>query len=87
MGAYELLVDMGAVPRSAKNLGLEDKEGNQLFRFVVLTIKVDNYLNEARKAGFMVKKFTYDLEKFKAEQENKTKLEAKMEYLKVSLTQ
>lgn len=82
---YEKLIDMGAVPRSAKFLQLEDKEGNQLWRFVVMSNKSDNYLTEARKHGFNVKRFTYNLEKYKQEQEEKTKLEQKMELQKVRM--
>ena len=58
---------MAAVPRSARYLTLEDKEGNQLWRFVVMANKLDNYLNEARKAGLNVKRFSYDMEKYKAD--------------------
>jgi hypothetical protein len=72
-----------AVPRSAKYLQLEDKDGNQLWRIVVLSVKLENYMAEAKKAGIQVKRFTYDIEKFKTEQENKTKLESKLELLKV----
>ena len=58
---------MAAVPRSARYLTLEDKEGNQLWRFVVMAKMLDNYLNEARKAGLNVKRFAYDMEKYKAD--------------------
>ena len=75
---------MAAVPRSAKFLQLEDKDGNQLWRFVVLSNKVDNYLNEARKAGLNIKRFTYNVEKYKQEQEDKTALEGKMALASVS---
>ena len=40
-------------------------------------------MSEAKKQGLLVKRFVYDIEKFKAEQENKTKLEQKLEFLKV----
>lgn len=75
---------MSAVPRSARYLQLEDKEGNQLWRFVVMGNKLDNYMNEARKAGLNVKRFSYDMEKYKADQQEKTKLEQKMELQKVT---
>ena len=39
---------------------------------------------EAKKKGILVKRFAYDYEKFKSEQENKTKLESKLEALKVT---
>lgn len=84
MASYETLIDEAAVPRSAKYLQLEDKDGNQLWRIVVISVKVDNYIAEAKRQGLLVKRFIYDIEKFRAEQENKTKLEAKLEYLKVN---
>jgi len=38
---------------------------------VVITEKIDNYITEARKAGITVKKFTYDIEKYNKELEQK----------------
>lgn len=84
MDQYEKLVERAAIPRSARFMDLEDKDGYQLWRFVVLTTKVDNYLNEARKAGLTVKRFQYDFQKYKLEQETKVKLEHQMESLKVT---
>ena len=40
-----------------------------MYRFVVLTNKVDNYLAECRKSGILAKKFVYDFEKYKQEME------------------
>jgi hypothetical protein len=51
---------------------------------VVLSNKLDNYLNEARKAGLNVKRFVYNVEKYKKEQEEKTALEGKMALAVVS---
>jgi V-ATPase subunit C len=84
MDQYEKLVEKAAIPRSARFMDLEDKDGYQLWRFVVLTTKVDNYLNEARKTGMSVKRFQYDFQKYKLEQETKVKLEHQMESLKVT---
>jgi hypothetical protein len=77
------LPDYGAIPRSAQTMHIDDPEGNQLWRFTVLTDFVDNYLQEARRQGFNFRKFHYDYEKYKQEQEVKTKLEQRHEYLKV----
>lgn len=49
----------------------------------MLSTKLDNYMTEAKRQGILVKRFVYDIEKFKSEQENKTKLEQKLEFLKV----
>lgn len=83
---YEKILEHAAVPRSLKFLELEDKEGYQLHRVVVLSSKVENYITEARKHGFTLKKFAYDLEKYREEQMLKTKLENKIDTLKSSLS-
>lgn len=48
-----------------------------------MTDFVDQYLQEARKQGYHFKKFVYDYEKYKQDQEVKTKLEQRHEFLKV----
>lgn len=53
---------------------------------MVLSVKVDDYVQKSKQEGYSVKKFVYDYDKYKLEQENKTKLEAKLEYLKVNLS-
>ena len=60
MDQYEKLIQPCAVPRSARSLDMEDKDGNQLYRVVVLADKIDDYVNEARKAGLTFRKFVYD---------------------------
>ena len=81
--AYENLVKDAAVPRSAKFMDQEDKDGYQLWRVVVLSTKVDNYLVESRKQGHNMKRFVYNYDKYRQEQEIKVKLEHKIETLKV----
>ena len=49
MDAYEKVTEMGAVPRSARNLEVEDKDGNNLIRIVVMKNVVDDYMVAARK--------------------------------------
>ncbi len=65
----------------------EDKDGYQLWRLVVLSTKVDNYLTESRKQGHNMKRFVYNYDKYRQEQEVKVKLEHKIETLKVNNTQ
>ena len=49
MATYETLVPGAAVPRSARFLdNMEDKDGNQLFRVVVLSAKLDDYMQKAK---------------------------------------
>jgi chaperonin cofactor prefoldin len=76
---------MGAVPRSAQPMNIDDQEGNQLYRFAVMTDFLEQYLQEARKANLNCRKFTYDYEKYKQDLEVKTKLEQRHEFLKVTL--
>ena len=40
-----------------------------------MSSQVDNYLTEGRKQGLYMKKFSYDYEKYKQDQEARTKLE------------
>ncbi len=41
--------DFGAVPKSAKAMDIEDKDGFQLFSIVIFTEKLDEYIAEGRK--------------------------------------
>lgn len=42
MASYEkILPEYGAVPRSAQFMNIDDKEGNQLYRFAVMSDFVD----------------------------------------------
>jgi hypothetical protein len=79
------VIEQGAIPRSAVFMNIDDQEGNQMWRIVVMSNKVDNYLSEGRKQGLTLRKFTYDYEKYKQDQEARTKLEQRHEFLKVSL--
>ena len=65
----------GAIPRSAKFLEIEDKEGFQLWRIVVFTDKASQYIKDAQKLGYVMKPFKYDQESFKKELEKKNQLE------------
>lgn len=63
------------VPGSLKPLGIEDKEGNQLYRIVVMSNQKDDYIQKSRSEPFVVRKFVYDYEKYKADLHQKTVLE------------
>lgn len=75
----------GAVPRSARYLDLEDKEGNQLWRFIVLSDKLEEYLTEGRKKGLVLKKFTYNLSAYEEEVKIRAELEDKVQKTKTAL--
>lgn len=86
---YERLVRdveiAAVVPQSLKYLGIEDKEGNQLFRFVCLTSQVDSVMNRGRQEGHTFRKFTYDYQKYQDELKQKTVLETSYEQQKHQL--
>ncbi len=69
---------MGAVPRSLRYLGLEDKDGYQLHRAVVMSHNFEQYMNDCRKNGIVAKPFVYDYEKYNRDLKLKTELEAKL---------
>ena len=77
---------MAAVPRSARNLDIEDKDGNQLVRFVVLSSKVDDYMLAARKQGLTLRKFVYNYEKYLNDKKEITILENKQDSQKSQLS-
>lgn len=77
---YEQLTEQAAVPKSAKQFGKEDKDGNTLYRIVVFNNAVDNYLSNARKQGYTFRKFEYNIEKYKEDEQKKVQLEEKINY-------
>lgn len=72
------------VPRSARPLNIEDSEGNQLWRIVVLKDRLDEYI-AAGKKDLVLRKFTYDFEGYKRELQVITELESKLNLLKTQL--
>lgn len=72
------------VPRSAKPLNIEDSDGYQLWRIVVLKDRVDEYINAGKK-DLVLRKFTYDFEGYKKELQVITELEGKLNLLKTQL--
>lgn len=91
LGTYEKLIpwdnnSFSAVPRSAKSLEIEDKDGNQLWRIIVMKDKVEQFIAEGRKANLNFKKFTYNYEQYQKDLNMRTELEHKVELLKTTLT-
>ena len=81
---YERIMDQVVVPKSARDLGVEDKDGYRLFRFVVFSHSVDQFTNEARKQGLVVKRFIYNKEQYDQDEQKKTQLEQRMDFQRVS---
>ena len=55
------------VPDEPKDLGIDDKEGNVVFRIVAYKPQLDDAVKALRKKGYIVKPFQYDKEKWEAE--------------------
>jgi len=76
-------VKEGVVPKSARHLeGLEDKEGNQVFRLIVMENSVDSFVIKCKqKINFTAKIFIYDEEGYEKELEEAKEIEAKLNKL------
>lgn len=64
----------GVVPKSARYLGPEDKDGNQLWRVTVMRNQAADYQKVLKKNGYQAQMFDYDAEQYMADR----KLEAKL---------
>lgn len=53
---------------------------------MVLAHRADAYLLECRKAGLVVKKFSYNLEQYRKDREEQTKLESRLDLIKSQLS-
>ena len=80
---YELL-DKGVVPRSSENLNIEDKDGYQLHTVVLFKNVVDTFVHEAKMKKFIIKRFTFNPEKYREEQEEKIRLEQRIKTLEAT---
>jgi len=75
-------VGEGVVPRSARNLDVEDKDLNQLIRVIVMQNSADTFLLKCKsKLGFSAKIFDYDEEKYQKELEEAKVIEGKLNKL------
>lgn len=82
MQTYEVVIDweMGSfdfsvIPRSARYTGIEDKDGYQLWRVVVLKERTLDYIKKAKEHGLMMRAFDYNYEKYQEELKERTRLE------------
>jgi V-type H+-transporting ATPase subunit C len=76
-------VGEGVVPRSARHLvEAEDKDGNQIFRVVVMENSADSFLLKCKqKTGFTAKLFVYDEEGYEKELEEAKVIEGNLKKL------
>ena len=77
---YEL-VGEGIVPRSARDLELEDKDGARLIRVVVMEHSADSFIYKIKQSGFTARKFEYDEEKYQRDLEEAKVTEGKLNKL------
>ena len=78
---YEL-VGEGIVPRSARDLGQEDKDGNRLMRVIVMENSTEPFVAKCKsKIGFTARVFNYNEEKYKQELEEAKVIEGKLNKL------
>jgi len=56
----------GVVPKSDMYLGLEDPDGNQLWRLTVMSESSQSYIRILKKNGFQSQEFFYDAEAYSA---------------------
>ncbi|CAI2371829.1 unnamed protein product [Moneuplotes crassus] len=73
-------VKEGVVPRSARHLkGLEDKDGSQVYRIVVMENSVDSFVLKCKQTiGCVAKVFIYDEEGYLRDIEEAKEIEAKL---------
>ena len=75
-------VGEGVVPRSARDLGVEDKDNNRLMRVIVMEYSADTFLVKCKqKIGYAAKHFEYDEEKYQRELEEAKVVEGKLNKL------
>jgi V-type H+-transporting ATPase subunit C len=78
---YEL-VGEGIVPRSARDLEIEDKDSNHLMRVIVMENSADSFLYKCKqKIHFTAKMFDYDEEKYQHDLEEAKVIEGKLNKL------
>ena len=65
-GSYEKITK-DVVPRTFMSLNKEDKDGNQLWRVIMLNHSVDEFVLATRKQGYTVRKFVYDEDVYNSE--------------------
>ena len=72
----------GVVPKSARDLKQEDKEGNRLIRVVVMENSFDTFITKCKsQIGFLARVFNYNEEKYKQELEEAKVVEGKLNKL------
>lgn len=73
--AHELEIRMpGVIPGSAKFLGQNDDEGNQLYRITTLQKQTIDFIRLLKKSGFQAQRFDYDVAQYMENQALEAKL-------------
>jgi V-type H+-transporting ATPase subunit C len=85
LNEYENIVPNAVVPRSLRFLNRDDRDGNQLYRFVAFNNLAESLFTESRKKGMNLRKFTYDEKKYRDDQQKKVQLEQRLDFQKNNL--
>ena len=77
----------GVVPASARFLGPEDKDGNQLWRVTAMKDQCTDYQRVLKKNGYQAQQFDYDAEQYMADRKLEAKLKIDNESLNKKILQ
>jgi len=78
---YETLADCDVVPRSAKQIYDEDKEGNTLWRIVMFKTSLESFRKASREKRFTVRDFEYSNDGYEKMQIQRAKYEEDLKKL------
>lgn len=75
------------VPNATKSLGIEDKEGNSVYRCVVFANSLDDAVKASRKKGYTTRPFIYNKSKWEADNSEKERLKEEVTNKNTTLNQ
>jgi len=84
--SYETLENL-VVPKSAKHCGIEDKDGNSLWRVILFRSALESFKVTARARRFICRDFTYSHEHYAKVMQQRSTLEAERARQEVFLNQ
>ena len=86
----DIVTFAGAIPNSCQNLGVSDKDGNNLYTLVVMRQDLNDYQRALKKNGFVSQPFEYNKQAHNAEQLKMKEIEQNLKKLqqngKITLT-
>jgi len=76
---HKLRMPIVLIPDADFYLGLEDKDGNQIHRYVVYRTQVEDVIKALRKRGYPSKSFDYDKHAWMQENAKKQELQEQLD--------